>query len=82
MGTLRSFTDMIGYSNFKTVERGHKHRKDFALILDLDSIGGHGVFLQRAAFREIRRMLDKESKKILFETARIRLPREGPEKAC
>jgi hypothetical protein len=69
--------DMIAYSNFKTVERGHKHRKDFALILDLDSIGGRGVFLQKAAFREIRERLDKESETILFENARIRLPRKG-----
>ena len=68
--------DMIAYSNFRTVERGHKKRKDFELILDLDSIGGRGVFLTRQAFREIREKLDDESEKILFENARIRPLRE------
>jgi hypothetical protein len=63
--------DMIAYSNFKTVERGHKKRKDFELILDLDSIGGRGVFLKRQAFREIREKLDTESKITLFKNARI-----------
>jgi hypothetical protein len=64
--------DMIAYSNFKTVERGHQKRKDFALILDLDSIGGRGVFLRKAAFCEIRKKLDKVSETILFANARIR----------
>jgi hypothetical protein len=63
--------DMIAYSNFKTIERGHKKRKDFELILDLDSIGGRGVFLTRQAFREISNKLDAESKAILFKNARI-----------
>jgi hypothetical protein len=63
--------DMIAYSNFKTVERGHKKRKDFELILDLDSIGGRGVFLKEQAFREIRKKIDTESKTILFKNARI-----------
>jgi len=63
--------DMIAYSNFKTVERGHKKRKDFELILDLDSIGGRGVFLKRQAFREIREKLDTESKTTLFKNARM-----------
>jgi len=73
--------DMIAYSNFKTVERGHKKRKDFALILDLDSIGGRGVFLKREAFREIRGKLDDDSKKVLFENARIRPVRESGKKS-
>jgi hypothetical protein len=75
--------DMIAYSNFKTVERetaGHKRRKDFALILDLSSIGGRGVKLQRPAFREIREKLDDKSKKILFENARIRPIRKARRK--
>jgi len=67
--------DLIAYGNFKTVERtsaGFKRRKDFDLILDLSSIGGRGVKLQRAAFKEIKGKLDEASKQILLENARIR----------
>ncbi|HKV24194.1 MAG TPA: DUF3800 domain-containing protein [Candidatus Acidoferrum sp.] len=68
--------DMIAYSNFRTIERRHDRRKDFGLILDLDSIGGRGAFLTRQAFRELREKLDGESEKILFKNARIRAPQE------
>jgi hypothetical protein len=66
--------DLIAYENFKAVERefhGHKRRKSFELILDLDSIGGRGVKLQRAALKEMKSKLDRQSKRILFENARI-----------
>jgi len=64
--------DMIAFCNFKTVERGHKKRKDFELILDLDSIGGRGAFLTRQAFVEIREKLNGKSQRTLFENARMR----------
>jgi hypothetical protein len=66
--------DLLAYENFKCVEResaGHKRRKSLELILDLDSFGGRGVKLQKAGIREIREKLSEESKRILFENARI-----------
>jgi hypothetical protein len=73
--------DLIAYGNFKVVEResgGHKRRKDFASILDLNSIGGRGVKIQRAGLREIREKLDEESMQVLFRNARIRpIPKPG-----
>ncbi len=66
--------DLLAYENFRCVERetaGHKRRKALELILDLDSIGGRGVKIQRQGFKEIRARLDKESTRILFANARI-----------
>jgi hypothetical protein len=53
------------------ISKPEVQRKDFELILDLDSIGGRGVFLKRQAFRDIREKIDPESKRILFKNARI-----------
>ncbi len=63
--------DLIAFCNFKTIERGHKKRKDFELILDLHSIGGRGVFLTRQAFVEIKQKLNGKSQRALFKNARI-----------
>jgi hypothetical protein len=68
--------DMLAYGNFRTVANGQKMRKDFELIVNLDSFGGRGVFLKREAFSEIRKRHDEESLKALFEIARIRPLRE------
>jgi len=65
--------DLLAYGNFRTVAGGHKMRKDFRLIVNLDSFGGRGAFLKREAFREIRGKLNAASQKILFENARIAL---------
>lgn len=72
--------DMLAYGNFRTVANGLKMRKDFELIVNVDSFGGRGTFLKREAFSEIRKRHDEESLKALFEIARIRPLRKADKK--
>jgi hypothetical protein len=67
--------DFLAYENYKAVERetaGYKRRKTLELLLDLRSFGGSGIKIERQAIQDLRDSLNDESKRILFENARIR----------
>jgi len=66
--------DLIAYENFKIIEREHagqQRRKIMELLLDLDSVGGRGVDLTRQGIKEINDKQTDESRKALYENARI-----------
>jgi len=71
--------DLIAYENFKDGERllsNRKRRKSLEIILDLDSVSGRAKGFNLESIRELKSIierLDKETKKLLFATARIHL---------
>jgi hypothetical protein len=74
---LLQAADLIAYENFKIIERsraGEKRRKIMELLLDLDSIGGRGVELRREWIKEINAKQTAESRRALYENARIWKP--------
>lgn len=66
--------DFIAYESFKAIERelnGHDRRKSLELILELDSVGGRSAKIQKLGLQQLRKGLSDESRKALFENARI-----------
>lgn len=69
--------DLIAYENFKIIERkraGSKRRKIMELLLDLNSVGGRGVEIPRQGIKELNTALTTESRRALYENARIWQP--------
>jgi hypothetical protein len=71
--------DLIAYENFKIIERTHagqKKRRIMELLLDLSSVGGRGVELTRQGIKEINEKQTDESRRALYENARICQPKK------
>ncbi len=71
--------DLIAYENFKLIERKHagaRSRKIMELLLDLESIGGRGVELTHEGIKEINAKQTDESRRALYENARIWQPKK------
>ena len=59
--------DMMAYEHFKEAERKvspRKRRKSLELLLDLESLGGRGSFIDRDALLKLKEVMDEAKRKV------------------